>query len=181
MEEFIRNYGYLGVFLGACIEGETILLAAGCACYFGYLNLITVMITAFFGTLIADQVCYHIGRFYGPALLQKYPKVAEKADRVFYLLKKYDAWFMMSFRFIYGIRIASPLIIGASGITPSRFTWFNFPAALVWAIIVAGCGYIFAESILWFIDNIIEYQKYVAGSIVLVIAGWFTYKNIVKK
>jgi membrane protein DedA with SNARE-associated domain len=143
MEHFVREYGYLAVFLGSTIEGELILLTAGYFAYTGLLELKLVMLFAFLGTLLADQGCFFLGYFYGPKLLKKFPKLQEKSEKVFALLHRYQNWFMMSFRFIYGIRIASPLIIGASQLNTKRFALLNIPAAFVWAVTIAWLGFFF--------------------------------------
>lgn len=173
MEEFLRNYGYLAVFLGSTIEGELILMTAGYFAYTGILDLKMVMLYAFLGTLIADQACFYVGRFYGPKLLDKYPTLKAKSKKVFRLLHKYKALFIMSFRFIYGIRVASPIIIGASQMSPRFFSALNVPAAVVWAIVIAGVGYMFGETFELILENIHKIQKYgfVVG-IPLVISIW---------
>lgn len=173
MEEFLRNYGYLAVFLGSTIEGELILMTAGYFAYTGVLDLKWVMLYAFLGTLIADQACFYVGRFYGPKLLDKFPKLKTKSKKVFMLLHKYKSLFILSFRFIYGIRIASPIIIGASQMNPRFFSVLNVPAALVWAVVIAAVGYVFGETFELILENIHKIQKYgLLIGIPLIISIW---------
>jgi len=63
------------------------------------------------------------------------------------LLRRYDTWFIMSFRFIYGVRNLSSFAIGMSGVAPLRFLVLNFIAAGVWALSFAGFGYVFGEAL----------------------------------
>ncbi len=160
MESFIHKYGYLAVFLGSTIEGELILLTAGYFAYTGVLDLKWVVFFAFLGTLLADQGCFFLGRFYGPKLLNRFPVLKQKSEKVFYLLHKYKNLFIMSFRFVYGIRIASPLIIGASQLSVRRFTVLNFPAAFFWAVVIAWLGYFFGGTFDILIDNMHKIQRY---------------------
>ncbi len=161
MEDFIQNWGYIAVLLGSAVEGELIVMLAGAAAKLGHLNLLTVMFIAFWGTLVADQLCFYIGRFYGPTIMNKYPILKYKSRRVFSLLRRYDTWFIMSFRFIYGIRVASPIIIGASQLSPRRFTLLNVPAAFIWAVIIPIVGYLLGDALKIVMDNFHRVQRYV--------------------
>jgi membrane protein DedA with SNARE-associated domain len=140
--EFIQKWGYLAVLFGAMIEGESVILTACIMAYLGYLSIAKIVIISFLGTLFADQGLYYVGRLYGQRLINKFPKMQEPAHRAITLLHKWDKWFILSFRFIYGIRIISPVIIGSSGITPRRFIPLNLIAALVWTAVSCTGGYL---------------------------------------
>jgi membrane protein DedA with SNARE-associated domain len=181
MEEFIRNYGYIAVFLFSCIEGEMAVLFSGAMAYLGYMDVKYVILCAFLGTLLADQLCFHIGHYYGRSFLKKFPSLELKAQKVFYYLHKYKALFIFTFRFIYGIRIASPLIIGAGGIPIRYFTLLNVPAAAIWAIISVGLGYIFADAINSLVSNLHVYQKNLAIGALAIIGFYMLMRKIIKK
>lgn len=134
MQEFIETWGYFAVFLGSLVEGESVIFTAGFLAHEGYLSLTKIILISFVGTLFADQVLYQIGRYYGNHFLDRFPSLRPKADKAFHLLKKYDVLFILSFRFIYGIRTISPLIIGASGVGVKWYTFLNFIAALIWSV-----------------------------------------------
>lgn len=177
MESFIQKYGYLAVFLGSTIEGELILMTAGYFAYTGLLDLKWVILFAFLGTLIADQGCFFIGRYYGPKLLDRFPALKQKSEKVFRLLNAYQNIFIMTFRFVYGIRIASPLVIGASQLSPRRFTILNFPAAFIWAVAIAWVGYFFGETFEIILENIHRIQRYgLFVGVPLVVCIWYAYK-----
>ena len=54
----IDSYGYLAVFVGAFLEGETILALAGLAAYRGYLDFYAVVAIALFAGFAGDQFFY---------------------------------------------------------------------------------------------------------------------------
>lgn len=139
--ELLKTWGYVIVFLGALVEGESVILAACIAAYFGYMSLPKIMITAFIATLFADQALYYVGRFHGNKILEKYPKLKIPAHRAFTLLHRWDLWFILVFRFIYGIRTVSPIIIGTAHVAPSRFIPLNFIAAVIWTVVSCLAGY----------------------------------------
>lgn len=181
MESFLTNYGYLAVFLGSTIEGELILMTAGYFAYQGFLDLRWVIFFAFMGTLIADQVCFFIGRYYGPRLLERFPVLKQKSEKIFHLLHLYKNVFIMTFRFVYGIRIASPLVIGASQISARRFAVLNFPAAIVWAIAIAWVGYVFGGTFNILLENMHRIQRYgLYVGIPFILCAWMSYKVYAK-
>ena len=82
LQSLVENYGYYAVFVGTFLEGETILIMAGFAAHSGYLALPWVMLVAFFGGLLGDQLCFFLGRRHGRRILQRFPKLRARAKIV---------------------------------------------------------------------------------------------------
>src|SRR3954471_8628857 len=101
LESLIARWGYLGVGLGTCVEGEATVLAAGALAHKGLLVARWVCFAAFLGTVFADQVWFWIGRRFGSSFLQKRPKLAAHSARVQRWLERFGAAFVMSLRFLY--------------------------------------------------------------------------------
>lgn len=158
MEEIISKYGYIAVFLGSLIEGESVILAASAAAYHGYLSLPKVIFVAFCGTLLSDQIMFQVGRRYGAQILTRFPKLQAPADRAFTLLRKYDTIFILSFRFIYGIRNASPIVVGMSGVSVMRYTVLNVIASAIWAISSCLVGYWGTEFLAWLWPIVVQHK-----------------------
>ena len=181
MIEYLTNLGphaaYLILLLGACVEGESVVLTAGFLSYIGFLKIKWVMLIAFLGTLIADQVLFFIGHRCGPDLLERHPKWKKRTEKIFRLLKKYDLWFILGFRFVYGIRTLSPLVIGTMGVPVRRFVILNFIAASIWTLISCSLGYLlgyfFADRIENIIHRIGHYQKIIVISLGIVLISIF--------
>lgn len=179
--EWIQTWGYVAVLIGAMVEGESVILTACVMAYLGYLSFTKVVIIAFLGTLIADQVMYYVGRHYGDRILEYFPKMRAPANKAFILLHKWDIWFILSFRFIYGIRMISPVIIGSSGISPARFIPLNLAAAIVWTAISCAGGYLLGSVVESIDFKLIE--KYIAlFSVLLLISlggiGYYAWKKL---
>jgi membrane protein DedA with SNARE-associated domain len=145
VESFVQDYGYWAVFFGAMIEGESIILTASILAACGYLSILKVGAITFLGTLIADQSLYYIGYFYGPKCLtflkQKFPKIVPHLDKAASFLHTYQTLYILSFRFIYGIRIISSLVIGAHHISMKKFAILNIIAAFIWTVLSCALGY----------------------------------------
>jgi len=147
MDDLVGQLGYLAVFIGTFLEGESVLALAGVAAAYGYLSYPKVVAVAIVGAFLGDQCCFYIGRRYGPRVLERYPRLAAKAPRVQALLRRWDAPAVIVLRFLYGLRIAGPLVIGTCGISPWRLALFNFIGTLIWAPLIAGIGYFAGQAL----------------------------------
>jgi membrane protein DedA with SNARE-associated domain len=144
---FVETYGYLAVFAGTLLEGETVLLAAGFAAHQGLLDWRLVMAVALIGGTLGDQLAFLLGRWKGEALIARFPILAGAAPRVHRLVERFDVGLILTIRFIYGLRIAGPVIMGSSRIPLYRFSVFNMIGAAIWAVLVGGAGYLFGMAI----------------------------------
>ncbi len=123
------------------VEGETFVLVAGFAAAQGLLSAPLLLISAWLGSFAGDQCYFWIGRNFGLRLLSRRPSWRDRVDRALGWVKRYDAWFILSFRFIYGVRNFSSFALGISGIGWQRFLVLNLLAALLWAAAFVGAGY----------------------------------------
>lgn len=174
---FVNTWGYLAVFLGSLIEGESVILTASSLAYFGHLNIYKIMVIAFFGTLIADQALYMVGRKYKDTIFQRFPKLNKPAEKASKYLEKFDVIFILTFRFIYGIRIVSPIVIGSLGVPPSKFIPLNLIAAIIWTVLSCSLGYFFGDIIFDIIHNIANVVKYIIISIILIFIIYYLKKK----
>src|SRR5262245_1845677 len=76
LASLLQGYGYSVVVVGTVLEGETILALAGLAAHRGYLALPWVIAAAAAGGFLGDQIYFFVGRFYGPRVLARFPKLA---------------------------------------------------------------------------------------------------------
>ena len=133
------------MFLGTLLEGETILLSAGFAANRGLLHWPLVVAVAFVGARWATRSpsCSAAGRRFPDRAFSG----AGRAPRVHALLERHDVLLILSVRFLYGLRIAGPVIIGTSGVPFLRFALLNMLGAAIWAVLVAGAGYYFGVAL----------------------------------
>ncbi|MBE0622390.1 MAG: DedA family protein [Burkholderiales bacterium] len=162
---FIASYGYLAVFVGTLLEGETVLIAAGFAAHQGLLDWPLVVLVAAAGGTLGDQSAFLLGRWKGAVLLERFPGLARRIPRVHALLERFDAMFILAVRFLYGLRIAGPLIMGSSRVPVLRFAVFNTIGAAIWAVLVSGAGYVFGVAISSFIADLRRIEEAVFLSI----------------
>lgn len=142
--QLISDYGdlyYAVVFLWTFLEGETFVIFSGVAARQGILDLGTLIACAWAGSFLGDQCYFFIGRRYGSRLLARFPRWKGGVDKALSLLARYNAGFILTFRFIYGVRNVSSFAMGMSPIAWPRFAALNFVAAGLWAVSFAGAGY----------------------------------------
>lgn len=158
MEHFISTYGYAAIVIGTFLEGETVLVLGGFAAHRGYLQLPWVLVSAFAGTLLGDQLYFFIGRSKGQAYVDKRPVWKTKSEKVFSLLSRNQVGFIIGFRFLYGLRTVTPFVIGASGISPMRFLLLNCLGASIWASVIGVLGYLFGNTFEIILGDIKHYE-----------------------
>ncbi|MEK6799775.1 MAG: DedA family protein [Planctomycetota bacterium] len=168
LESLITTYGYWALLIGAFLEGETIVVLAGFAAYRGYLELPWVIVCAFTGTVISDQLFFLLGHAKGQPFVAKRPTWQQRAQRVRVLLDRYQVYVVLGFRFFYGLRNITPFVIGASGFSRRRFLVLNVLGAAIWAVTVSSGGYVFGKTLERFLDDVTSYERWILGGMVAI-------------
>lgn len=138
---FIQQYGYFALALGAFLEGETVVIAAGLAAYHGHLAMPLVIAIAATASFLGDQPYFYAGRLYGSSLLTRFPSLCTRKERIDHLIARHHVLLVPSLRFLYGLRIVGLVMIGMSGIGVVPFQLLNMLSAVVWAVAFAFIGY----------------------------------------
>ena len=165
LTDLIEQYGYLVVFVGTFFEGETVLVLGGFAAYQGHLQLPGVMLTAFLGSYAGDQLWFHLARRYGRGWLARRPHLLARVERVRVRLGRHTDFFVLTFRFLYGIRSVGPMALALSGYPPRRFLLLNGIAAAVWAVAVGWAGYLFGHAFELMLGEVKDIQLKILGAI----------------
>jgi putative solute:sodium symporter small subunit len=86
--------------------------------------------------------------------------------RALRLIERFPNSYTLIFRFIFGLRLASPVAIGVSQAPTWQFTVLNILGALIWAAVSSGAGFLFGEAL----HNVIGHGHH-AGRWTLISAG----------
>jgi membrane protein DedA with SNARE-associated domain len=162
----VARYGLLAIFVGAGLEGETVVVAGGIAAREGLLPLPGAMIAAGLGSCLVDQCWFFLGR-YGRTLewvarLTRRPAFARATQ----LVERYPTAFIFGFRFVYGMRTVSPIAIGTTRVRTRRFVPTNAFAAAVWGPLFTLIGYAFGMAIEPLLHRVKHGGLLVAGALV---------------
>jgi len=137
---------YVIAFVWTFLEGETFILFAGFAAAHGLVDPWLLLTAAWLGSFSGDQFYFWLGRHFGIRLLNRYPRWRHSVDAALHWLERYDAGFILSFRFIYGRRNISSFAMGLSAIRWDRFFRLNFAAAGLWAASFVAVGYFLGQA-----------------------------------
>lgn len=171
--DLVDQYGYIAVMIGSLLEGETVLLLAGLAASHGHLSLPIVIALAFCGGTIGDQILFLLGRRYGVAVLARSPKLAAKAEPVKRLIEEHQGKLIVGVRFMYGLRLIGPFVIGMSEVRKRRFALLNMLGAAIWAPLIVGAGYLFGNTLSWLIDGLGHYEALALVGVVALAVFWY--------
>lgn len=174
--EFIATWGYLALLAGSLLEGETLLLIAGMAAHQGHLSFPLVLLVAFVGGTVGDQVFFWIGRTWGAELLLRLPLFRARALRVAAMMQRWDAALVIAIRFLYGLRIAGPIAMGALGFSPRRFALYNAIGAALWAVAIGSLGYLLGHSLEAVLGDLARYETAALWGVVLAAGSVATVK-----
>lgn len=173
----VAQYGYAFVFAGALAEGESVLLAAGFAAHRGMLELHTVMAVAFAAATLGDQLFFHLGRRHGPKLLARFPALQAQMQRVQPMLERHPNAAILSVRFLYGLRTAGPIALGALGVSLWRFALLNLLGAALWALIFCLLGYQFGNVLQRLLPRLHALEEAVLITVLIVALAWTLWRR----
>jgi len=168
LQQLLDQFGYLALFLGTFFEGETILVLAGFLAFRGYMEIELVVLVAFCGSYAGDQTWYYLGRHKGRQILAKKPRWQVLTDKALGYLNKHPDLWVLSFRFVYGLRTVMPVAIGLSGYPPLRYLILNGIGAIIWALALGFAAYYFGTALEIILGNVKKYELWVLAALVLV-------------
>ncbi len=145
MAEIWADWGglaYLAAAAWAFFEGETFVLAAAAVgATVGLVDPFVLMASVWLGSYLGDQTWFYLGRRYGPSILSRFPKCKARVAKAEALLDRYGTLFILTFRFLYGIRNVASLVCGLTGYSRARFAVLNFIAAGIWSSSFVAAGW----------------------------------------
>ncbi|UBM58296.1 DedA family protein [Marinilongibacter aquaticus] len=159
---------YLGILVGVFFEGEMVMLSSILAARHGYLNFWLVLLVGSIGTYITDAFYFTLGRRKGRKWINKKPKLAKKAAIVDHRIHKYPILIFILYRFLYGFRSLTPLVIGTTSIKSSRFFIFSAMSILLWATTYGLLGYFFGKFIETNLSHIAHAEKYIIAFVLMI-------------
>ncbi len=169
----IAQYGYWAIAIGSFLEGETILLMGGFAAHRELLDIKLVMLIAGASSFAGDQCYFWLGRRHGHRLATRWPALNAQAPRIRGLLDRWGVALILGIRFLVGLRTAGPFVMGWVGVNPLMFALCNALGAALWAVLVGGAGYWFANALdAWLHDRGKFEDIVLIGLLVTGLAAW---------
>ena len=92
-------------------------------------------------------------------------------DKALEHIRKHPDIWVLSFRFVYGLRTVMPVAIGLSGYPPGRYLLLNGIGAAIWAIALATAAYHFGAVLEGLLGSVKKYELWVLGALLVLGLG----------
>lgn len=129
------------------MEGESFAVLGGFFAHQKTLTLNHVLLAAGAGSALGDMALYFMGRLAGSSAYVQKLERRPLYGRAMKLIRQNETLFVLTNRFIYGVRGVGGVAIGVAGVAPLKFMVLNAISALVWTSIFVGAGYFFGASV----------------------------------
>jgi membrane protein DedA with SNARE-associated domain len=168
MEEFIKEWGYIALFLYSFGGGFVGLVIAGVLSYAGDLNLFVSIMVAGVSNFLGDQFLFYMARtnkMYAKTTMKKHGR---KVALAHILMRRYGSTVVFIQKYIYGIKTLIPLAMGLTKYSFQKFTFYNIFATAIWAGAVGYISYLMGEVVLTYAE---DYKYYGVAAILAIIFG----------
>ena len=120
---------------------------------------------------LGDITMFSLGRWRGAAVLARWPRLLGYQERLNRLLARWGAGVVVGVRFMYGMRIAGPILLGMSDLPWPRFLLFNQLGAALWGLGVAGAGWLFGHAAEALLGEVHDAEKWIVLALVALLGG----------
>ena len=153
MEELIKEWGYIILFLYSFGGGFLALVFAGVLSYSGELNIFICIVTSGVSNFLGDQFLFIIARKNKNYAKQMMSQYSRKVAYSHLLIRKYGSIVVFFQKYLYGIKTLVPLAMGLSKYNFTQFTILNIIATFLWSFIIGFVGFYMGEVVLNLADE----------------------------
>ncbi|MER9588653.1 DedA family protein [Mesorhizobium australicum] len=185
IHHFIEQYGLLAVFLGCVAEGESVAILGGFFAHQQVFVLWHAFVAAALGAFAGDTFFFILGRSFADnrhvVRLRRRPGFR----RAYRLLNTHPNIFVLSNRYVYGMRLVGGIAAGLSTIAAPRFVILNAISSVIWAVLFSTIGYVFglgAEQLIG--QALMKHERLFVGlgiGLAVAVLAWFVARNIAKR
>lgn len=185
IHHFIEQYGLLAVFLGCVAEGESVAILGGFFAHQHVFVLWHAFVAAALGAFAGDTFFFILGRSFADnrhvVRLRRRPGFR----RAYRLLNTHPNIFVLSNRYVYGMRLVGGIAAGLSTIAAPRFVILNAISSVIWAVLFSTIGYVFglgAEQLIG--QALMKHERLFVGlgiGLAVAVLARFVARNIAKR
>lgn len=143
----VDRFGLIIVFIGTFFEGEVFAIMGGFLAYRGTHAVETVLALAFVGSFLGDLAVFLFARYFSDSAWVQRWVAKPKFSKAIALVDRFQAYFVIVNRYVYGLRMPGLIALGLSSITVPRFLLLNLLGAAIWATLFTMIGYLLGHSI----------------------------------
>ncbi|TSE09580.1 DedA family protein [Mesorhizobium intechi] len=185
IHHFIEQYGLIAVFLGCVAEGESAAILGGFFAHQHVFVLWHAMVAAALGAFTGDTCFFILGRSFADHRYVKRLRRRPGFSRAYRLLNTHPNIFVLSNRYIYGMRLVGGIAAGLSTIPMPRFVILNAISSAIWAALFITIGYVFGLGAEHFVGQaLMRHERLFIGlgvGLTVAILAWFIAGHIAKR
>lgn len=156
IEDLLRSYGYIGVFLVVFLEsgiffalpGDSLLFTAGLFAAVAGLKLYFLIPLIFLATFLGGLAGYEIGGYIERLHKYKFFRLIlkqEYIDKAHNFFEKYGRSAILLSRFVPLMRTFAPIVAGIAKMDYPHFLRYSFISSLLWSVSVTLLGFFLGE------------------------------------
>ena len=157
MEELIKDWGYIVLFLYSFGGGFLALAVAGVFSYAGDLNIYITLIVAGSANFIGDQFLFLLARNNKAQAKKMMKKHQRKIALAHLMMRKYGVIVIFLQKYIYGIKTLIPLTMGLTKYDAKKFIFFNIFATILWTLVIGIASYMLGELVYTYTEQFKTY------------------------
>jgi membrane protein DedA with SNARE-associated domain len=185
IHHFIEQYGLLAVFVGCIAEGESAAILGGFFAHQQVFVLWHAFLAAGLGAFVGDTFFFILGRSFADHRYVTRLRKRPGFRRAFRLLNTHPNIFVLSNRYVYGMRLVGGIAAGLSNIPAPRFVILNAISSAIWAVLFGTIGYVFGLGAEHFIGQaLMRHERLLVGlgiGLTVAILAWFVARHIARK
>jgi membrane protein DedA with SNARE-associated domain len=183
---FLLHYGYWAVFgaimledFGLPLPGEALLIAGSVLASQGDMRIMPLLLLAWAGAVLGDNIGYGIGRFAGRHLVLRYGRYVfvtrhrlEHAEKFF---RKYGGLVVVAARFVEVLRQLNGIIAGLARMEWPRFLSYNAIGAALWVAFWGILSYKMGSQAAEFLNHFNRFEIFVIIGAGMAVVGLAIY------
>lgn len=175
MEAFLQDYGILAALVGGTFQGEIVYLTAMLTVSMGYLDPYSTAVAFFIGSTARDWGTFYFARKKGEAWVNRKPKLQSRAAKISERLDRSPLLILLTYRFIYGLKMVILLVAGISKISWTKFAVLSAISNLLWILVFGALGFFCAQEVIEKFSMLGEYTWEIIGGILLAVVLYWAF------
>jgi len=191
LQRIIGDYGYWAVALGILLEdfgmptpGETLLITGAIVASAGALNIYVLLVLAWVGAVVGDNIGYLIGRTGGQRLMVRYGArfgiTDARLTRVEEFFHRYGDMVVLFARFVIILRQFNGIVAGTLEMHWLRFLVLNTIGAALWVVFWGLLAFWLGKRLLILLDELHAEAPLIIGvllAVTLILAGFLWWRH----
>jgi len=190
--DYLAHYGYAFLFLVVLLEstglplpGESLVVAGGLLAGEGTFNIFLVLLTAWAGSVVGDNLGYAVGRRYGRKIVVRWGERFGLGEKRFKMVEErfqdYGFAVVLVARFVIILRQLNGFVAGTMHMNWGVFLLYNSISAALWSLAYGGLAYAFGTAFQKLFEGYSTWPLYVAAVVVCLIGCVGTYKFLFRR